>query len=61
MDPDEETGTTIRFWPNTEIFETVDFDYDTLRTPLAGIKAAASALRSDDPDAGTLRLVPWSP
>jgi len=27
-----ETGTTITFWPNTEIFETVEFDYDTLRT-----------------------------
>jgi len=28
----DETGTTISFWPNTEIFETVEFDYDTLRT-----------------------------
>jgi DNA gyrase subunit B len=27
-----ETGTTITFWPNDEIFETVDFDYETLRT-----------------------------
>ena len=27
-----ETGTTITFWPDPEIFETVDFDYDTLRT-----------------------------
>jgi DNA gyrase subunit B len=27
-----ETGTTIAFWPNGEIFETVEFDYDTLRT-----------------------------
>ncbi len=26
------TGTTIEFWPNSEIFETVDFDYETLRT-----------------------------
>lgn len=25
-------GTTITFWPNDDIFETVDFDYDTLRT-----------------------------
>ena len=24
------TGTTIRFWPDAEIFETVDFDYDTI-------------------------------
>ncbi|WOQ69677.1 DNA topoisomerase (ATP-hydrolyzing) subunit B [Microbacterium limosum] len=28
----EETGTSITFWPDPEIFETVDFDYDTLRT-----------------------------
>ena len=26
------TGTTITFWPNSDIFETVEFDYDTLRT-----------------------------
>jgi len=26
-----ETGTTITFWPNAEIFETVHFDYETLR------------------------------
>ncbi len=28
----EETGTTITFWPDAAIFETIDFDYDTLRT-----------------------------
>ncbi|UYN83052.1 MAG: DNA topoisomerase (ATP-hydrolyzing) subunit B [Microcella sp.] len=28
----DSTGTTISFWPNDEIFETVEFDYDTLRT-----------------------------
>ncbi|WP_169582928.1 MULTISPECIES: DNA topoisomerase (ATP-hydrolyzing) subunit B [Microbacterium] len=28
----EETGTTIEFWPDDTIFETVHFDYDTLRT-----------------------------
>jgi DNA gyrase subunit B len=27
-----ETGTTITFWPDAGIFESVDFDYDTLRT-----------------------------
>ncbi len=27
----DETGTTITFWPNAEIFETVVFDYETLR------------------------------
>ncbi|MBF4601936.1 DNA topoisomerase (ATP-hydrolyzing) subunit B [Frigoribacterium sp. VKM Ac-1396] len=29
---DGTTGTTITFWPNAEIFETVEFDYETLRT-----------------------------
>ena len=24
------TGTTIRFWPDAEVFETVEFDYDTI-------------------------------
>ena len=28
----DETGTTITFWPNDDIFETIDFDYETLRT-----------------------------
>ncbi|MFE7845543.1 DNA topoisomerase (ATP-hydrolyzing) subunit B [Microbacterium sp. NPDC057407] len=28
----DETGTTIQFWPDDTIFETVHFDYDTLRT-----------------------------
>ncbi len=28
----EQTGTTITFWPDDSIFETVEFDYDTLRT-----------------------------
>ncbi|MFD1715151.1 DNA topoisomerase (ATP-hydrolyzing) subunit B [Amnibacterium flavum] len=31
-EPSDETGTTITFWPNAEIFETVEFDYETLRT-----------------------------
>lgn len=29
-----ETGTKVTFWPNDEIFESVDFDYQTLRTRL---------------------------
>ena len=28
----EQTGTTIEFWPNSNIFETVEFDYETLKT-----------------------------
>lgn len=31
-EPTDETGTTITFWPSDEIFETIDFDYTTLRT-----------------------------
>jgi DNA gyrase subunit B len=27
-----QTGTTITFWPSREIFESVEFDYETLRT-----------------------------
>ena len=27
-----ETGTTVTFWPNPEIFESVEFDHETLRT-----------------------------
>jgi DNA gyrase subunit B len=29
--PTDRTGTTITFWPNPDIFETVDFDFETLR------------------------------
>ncbi|MDO9590533.1 MAG: DNA topoisomerase (ATP-hydrolyzing) subunit B [Microcella sp.] len=28
----DSTGTMITFWPNDDIFETVEFDFDTLRT-----------------------------
>jgi DNA gyrase subunit B len=31
-EPTEETGTIIQFWPDDTIFESVNFDYDTLRT-----------------------------
>jgi DNA gyrase subunit B len=31
-EPSAETGTTITFWPSPDTFETVVFDYDTLRT-----------------------------
>jgi DNA gyrase subunit B len=30
----EATGTTITFWPSADIFETVEFDYETLRVRL---------------------------
>jgi len=28
----DRTGTSVTFWPNAEIFETVDFDFETLRS-----------------------------
>jgi DNA gyrase subunit B len=30
-EPSNETGTTITFWPSADIFETVEFDYATLK------------------------------
>jgi DNA gyrase subunit B len=34
LDPGEETGTTIRFWPDEEIFETTEFSFSTLQSRL---------------------------
>jgi len=34
IEPDEETGTHIRFWPDSDIFETVEFTYSTLSSRL---------------------------
>jgi DNA gyrase subunit B len=34
LGPDEETGTTVRFWPDEDIFETTDFSFSTLETRL---------------------------
>ncbi|MDS0221206.1 DNA topoisomerase (ATP-hydrolyzing) subunit B [Haloarcula sp. S1AR25-5A] len=34
LEPDEETGTTVRFWPDDEIFETGDFKFSTLSSRL---------------------------
>ena len=34
MDPDEETGTEIRFWPDDDIFETDDYVFSTLESRL---------------------------
>ena len=31
MEATDETGTTITFWANDEIFETVDYDFETIR------------------------------
>ena len=34
LDPSEGTGTTIRFWPDDEVFETTDFAFSTLSNRL---------------------------
>ena len=34
LEPDEGTGTSVRFWPDKEIFETTDFVFSTLETRL---------------------------
>ena len=43
----DETGTTITFWPDAGIFETVDFDYDTLRTRFQQMAFLNKGLRID--------------
>jgi DNA gyrase subunit B len=55
-EPSDETGTTITFWPSAEIFETVEFDYQTLRTRFQqmaflnkGLKIVITDLRPQDP------------
>ncbi len=51
----DETGTTITFWPDATIFDTVDFDYDTLRTRFQQMaflnKGLRISLRDERPDA----------
>jgi DNA gyrase subunit B len=43
----EETGTTITFWPDKDIFETVDFEYETLRTRFQQMAFLNKGLRID--------------
>ncbi|GAA1977254.1 DNA topoisomerase (ATP-hydrolyzing) subunit B [Microbacterium pumilum] len=46
-EPSEETGTTITFWPDQTIFETVDFEYETLRTRFQQMAFLNKGLRID--------------
>ncbi len=60
MEPDEETGTEIRFWPDTDIFETGDFNYSTLESRLRelaflnpGVEITLRDERPEDPREST--------
>lgn len=53
----DETGTTITFWPSADIFESIDFDYTTLRTRFQqmaflnkGLKIELTDLRPQEPE-----------
>jgi DNA gyrase subunit B len=54
LEPDEETGTEIRFWPDDDIFETTEFTYSTLESRLrelaflnSGVAIALDDVRED--------------
>ncbi len=54
--PDEETGTTIRFWPDSDIFETTDFAYSTLESrlrELAFLNSGVEITLTDERDGTT--------
>src|ERR1700712_881841 len=51
----DETGTTITFWPSAETFETIEFDYETLRARFQqmaflnkGLRITVTDERNDD-------------
>ncbi|TMT86684.1 DNA topoisomerase (ATP-hydrolyzing) subunit B [Haloterrigena sp. H1] len=45
MEPDEETGTEIRFWPDADIFETGEFAFSTLSNRLRELAFLNSGVR----------------
>ncbi|RKD94769.1 DNA topoisomerase (ATP-hydrolyzing) subunit B [Halopiger aswanensis] len=56
MEPDEETGTEVRFWPDTGIFEANEFSFSTLANRLRELAFLNSGvritLRDEREDAG---------
>ncbi|GAB6878122.1 DNA topoisomerase (ATP-hydrolyzing) subunit B [Halorubrum gandharaense] len=62
MEPDESTGTHIRFWPDEEIFETTDFAFSTLANRLrelaflnSGVKVELVDERPEEKESETFR------
>ena len=56
LESDEETGTYIRFWPDSEIFETSEFEFSTLASRLRELAflnsgVAVSLVDERDPEA----------
>ena len=61
LEDDEGTGTTIRFWPDEEIFETTDYEFTTLESRLrelaflnSGVRIELADEREED-DEGEIR------
>ncbi|QCC51375.1 DNA topoisomerase (ATP-hydrolyzing) subunit B [Halapricum salinum] len=58
-EPGEETGTEIRFWPDTDIFETTDFEFSTLESrlrELAFLNSGVEITLADERDGTTQRF-----
>jgi len=56
LEPDEETGTTVRFWPDDEIFETGEFNFSTLESrlrELAFLNSGVAISIEDERDGNT--------
>jgi DNA gyrase subunit B len=58
--PDQDTGTTVRFWPDHAIFETTDYDFGTLTTRLrelaflnSGVEITLTDERGEEPESKT--------
>jgi len=59
MEPEEETGTRITFWPDDEIFEATDFAYSTLESrlrELAFLNPGVAITLTDERDGESVRF-----